>query len=186
MKTVFPGMGIHMLKSLTWGRTNILVRHLHIKTVPRRLKLECNVAFQYIHREADLCVSIYTPCVSIYTPWGRLVRFKLRAAPSYTTMTLPFNIYTVRPTCAFQYIHRAFQYIHREADLCVSSCVRHLLIPRWRHQMETVSALLVLCARNSPVTGEFPTQRPVTRSFDVFFDLRLNKRLSKQSWGWWF
>ena len=34
--------------------------------------------------------------------------------------------------------------------------------------------------------GEFPPQRPVTRSFDVFFDLRLNKRLSKQSWGWWF
>ena len=34
--------------------------------------------------------------------------------------------------------------------------------------------------------GEFPTQRPVTRSFDVFFDLRLNKRLSKQWWGWWF
>ena len=34
--------------------------------------------------------------------------------------------------------------------------------------------------------GEFPAQRPVTRSFDVFFDLHLNKRLSKQSWGWWF
>ena len=34
--------------------------------------------------------------------------------------------------------------------------------------------------------GEFPTQRPVTRSFDVCFDLRLNKRLSKQPWGWWF
>ena len=34
--------------------------------------------------------------------------------------------------------------------------------------------------------GEFPTQRPVTRSFDAYFDLRLNKRLSKQSWGWWF
>ena len=42
-----------------------------------------------------------------------------------------------------------------------------------------------LCG-NSPVPGEFPAQRPVTRSFDVFFDLRLNKRLSKQSWGWWF
>ena len=39
---------------------------------------------------------------------------------------------------------------------------------------------------NSPVTGEFPAQRPLTRSFDVFFDLRLNKRLSKQWWGWWF
>ena len=52
--------------------------------------------------------------------------------------------------------------------------------------METFSALLAICAGNSPVPGEFPAQRPVTRSFDVFFDLRLNKRLSKQSWGWWF
>ena len=50
----------------------------------------------------------------------------------------------------------------------------------------TFSALLAICAGNSPVPGEFPTQRPVTRSFDLFFDLRLNKRLSKQSWGWWF
>ena len=52
--------------------------------------------------------------------------------------------------------------------------------------METFSALLAICARNSPATGEFPAQRPVTRSFDVFFDLRLNKRLSKQLWRWWF
>ena len=58
--------------------------------------------------------------------------------------------------------------------------------PCWRHQMETFSALLAICAGNSPVPGEFPAQRPVTRSFDVFFDLRLNKRLSKQSCGWWF
>ena len=56
----------------------------------------------------------------------------------------------------------------------------------WRHQMETFSALLAICAGNSPVPGEFPTQRPVTRSFDDFFDLRLNKRLSKQWRGWWF
>ena len=42
-----------------------------------------------------------------------------------------------------------------------------------------------LCG-NSLTTGEFPALRPVTRSFNVFFDLRLNKRLSKQSWGWWF
>ena len=51
--------------------------------------------------------------------------------------------------------------------------------------METFSASLAFCAGNSPVTGEFPVQRPVTQSFDVFFDLRLNKRLSKQAWGWW-
>ena len=59
-------------------------------------------------------------------------------------------------------------------------------LPWWRHQMETFSALLAICAGNSPVTGEFPVQRPVTRSFGVFFDLRPNKRLSKQSWCWWF
>ena len=49
-----------------------------------------------------------------------------------------------------------------------------------------VSALLALCAENSPANGEFPAQRPVTRSFDVFFDLLLNKRLNKQSIRRWF
>ena len=56
----------------------------------------------------------------------------------------------------------------------------------WSHQMETFSTLLAHFAGNSLVTGEFPSQRPVTRSFDVSFDLRLNKRLSKQAWCWWF
>ena len=50
--------------------------------------------------------------------------------------------------------------------------------------METFSALLAICAGNSPVTCEFPPQRPVTWSFDIFFDLRLLKRLSKQMQGW--
>ena len=54
----------------------------------------------------------------------------------------------------------------------------------WRHQMEIFSTLVALYVGNSPVTGDFPAQRPVTRSFDVFFDLRLNKRLSKQSRDW--
>ena len=44
--------------------------------------------------------------------------------------------------------------------------------------METISALLAICAGNSPVTGEFPAQRPVTRSVDVFIGLRMNKGLS--------
>ena len=44
----------------------------------------------------------------------------------------------------------------------------------WRHQMETFSALQAICAGNSPVNGEFPAQRPVTRSFDIFFHLGLN------------
>ena len=52
--------------------------------------------------------------------------------------------------------------------------------------METFSALLALSEGNSPVTGEFPSQRPVTRGFDVFIDLRLNKRLNKHSRRRWF
>ena len=72
------------------------------------------------------------------------------------------------------------------------SLINLLRILRWpldpwrRHQMETFSALLALCAGNSPVTGEYPTQRPVTRCFDVFFDLRLNQQLSKHRRRWWF
>ena len=51
----------------------------------------------------------------------------------------------------------------------------------WRHQMKTFSALLALCEGNPPVTDGFPSQRPVKRSFDIFFDVCPNKRLRKQS-----
>ena len=56
----------------------------------------------------------------------------------------------------------------------------------WRHQMEIFSALLAICAGNSPAHGEFPAQRPVTRNFDIYFDMHPNNQLSKQLWGWWF
>ena len=55
----------------------------------------------------------------------------------------------------------------------------------WRYQMETFFTLLALCEGNPLVTGGFPSQRPVTRSFDVCFYLRLNKRLSIQSKRRW-
>ena len=55
----------------------------------------------------------------------------------------------------------------------------------WRHQMETFSAVLAICAGNSPVTGEFLSQRPVTQSSDIFVAMRMKKQLSKQShWLW--
>ena len=71
---------------------------------------------------------------------------------------------------------------------CSQSAMLSLIvcIPWWRYQMETFSALLAICAENWPVPGEFPAQSPVTRSFDIFFDMRLNGWLNKQSWGWWF
>ena len=60
------------------------------------------------------------------------------------------------------------------------------IITWWSQAMESVLASLAFCEGNPPIAGEFPAQRTVTRSFYVFFDLRLNKRLSKQSWGWRF
>ena len=67
-----------------------------------------------------------------------------------------------------------------------AACIQCFDRTWWRNQMEAFSALLALCAGKSPMTGKFPAQRPVTRSFDVFFHLCLNKWLSKQTWDWWF
>ena len=60
--------------------------------------------------------------------------------------------------------------------------LNHDDVIKWKH----FSTLLAICAGNLPVPGEFPAQKPVTRSFAVFFHLCPNKRLSKKSWGWWF
>ena len=51
------------------------------------------------------------------------------------------------------------------------------ILTRWRHQTETFFVWLALCVGNSPFSSEFPSQRPVRRCFDFFFDLRLNRRL---------
>ena len=65
-------------------------------------------------------------------------------------------------------------------------CRQHFKLTWWCHQMETFSASLALCVGNSAVTNEFPSQRPVTRSFDVFFDLHMRKNNNKQSRRRWF
>ena len=74
-------------------------------------------------------------------------------------------------------------------ELPFASCVVFLFLKTLFHddviKWKQFSALLAFCAGNSPVSGDFPAQRPVTRRFDAFFDLRLDKRLSKQSWGLW-
>ena len=82
---------------------------------------------------------------------------------------------------------RAFcHYLNFSIHISLRSNINRKHLSWWRHQMETFSALLAICAGNLPATGEFPTQRPVTRSFDVYFYLLPNERLSKQWWGWWF
>ena len=61
----------------------------------------------------------------------------------------------------------------------------YFVLSWWRHHGNIFRITRHLWG-NSPIPGEFPAQRPVTRSFDLFFDLRPNKRLSKQSWSRWF
>ena len=56
----------------------------------------------------------------------------------------------------------------------------------WRHQMETFSASLAICAGNSPASVEFPAQRPVTQSFNFFLICVWINSCEKQSRGWWF
>ena len=87
--------------------------------------------------------------------------------------------------------HHHYRFTNNDNCWCLCRTIiftisQKVFILWWRHQMETFSASLALCAGYTLVTGEFPSQRPVTGSFDIFFDLRLNKQLSKQSWGWWF
>ena len=87
-------------------------------------------------------------------------------------------------TSQWHYINNLFFRTDQHADCCkIGTGNSYIMMTSSNGH---ISALLSLCAGNSPVTGEFLAQRPVTRSFDVFFNLCLNKRLSKQSWGWWF
>ena len=81
---------------------------------------------------------------------------------------------------------QCYKYFVSKFRFCnLSKIVVRMFINTMTSSIGKKSALLAICWGNSPVTDEFPTQRPVTQSFDVFVDLRLNKRLSKQSWGWW-
>ena len=76
-------------------------------------------------------------------------------------------------------IIRIWQEVHICSDASKSICMM-------MYSNANISALLDLCVGNSPITGESPSQRPVTRSFEASFDLRLSTRLSKQSRRRWF
>ena len=106
------------------------------------------------------------------------------AYPKQISNELNFYATTLHPDKdTFQMLTRNFGDSHLKWRCYMGVCMFYCMMTS---SNGTFSALLAICAGNSPVTGEFPTQRPVTRSFDIFFDLRLNRRLSKQSWGWWF
>ena len=103
-----------------------------------------------------------------------------------------------RPWCVERWLHRTITNLTLHFSHASFAPGRWLSQCQWCNQdgywcmymMTTPNGekfvLLVLCDGNPLVTGGFPSQRPVTRSFDVFFYLHLNKRLSKQSGRRWF
>ena len=96
---------------------------------------------------------------------------------------IPFTLYT-----GFLFLKTIFKSnrknkFNKEVVGCLIM-IRTTVAPWWRQQMETFSASLTLCTGNSPLTGEFPSQWPVARNFNIFLDLCLNKRMSKQSIRW--
>ena len=64
---------------------------------------------------------------------------------------------------------------------CNSPSTSITYCPIWRHDMETFSMLLVLCDGNRPVNCGLSSQGPVSRNFDIFFDVHLSKQLSNHS-----
>ena len=89
---------------------------------------------------------------------------------------------------SYSYIHIEDQTMMKSSYLRtgISNIEKTTSLSWWLHQMETFSALLALSCREFTGCQWIPSQRPATRSFAVFFDLRLNKRLSKQSRHRWF
>ena len=79
-------------------------------------------------------------------------------------------------------LHRWMKYLVSAACYRWPTCSWHEAVIKWKHYPRYWP--FVRGIHRSPVNS--PPERPVTRSFDVFFDLCLNKRLSKQLWGWWF
>ena len=106
--------------------------------------------------------------VSFHWYWQRYGRFLYFSCPFFYELHFAENIHSLGGSLS-ENVNNDWIYQIRTRKI-----IQCKLWPRtphswWRHQMETFSALLALCAGNSPVTGEFPAQRPVTRNFDGFF-----------------
>ena len=78
------------------------------------------------------------------------------------------------------------QFIVDSWDTFALICYTGMLHWHWENHMHDDVIRWKHFPRNWPFVRGIHRPGPVTRSFDVFFDLRLNKRLNKQPWGWWF
>ena len=202
---------IHLVLLVTWDTAWRQV--LEYKRLPYHLVNSLRPRSNRRHFADDMfkCISLIEN-VSIliqislkFVPMGpinnipALVQIMARCRPGDKPLSepmmdsLPTHICVTRPQCHCKWVED-LTLSSMKAQLLTKATpplVKRLATASCRISMMTssngnISASLALCPGNSPATGEFPSQRPVTRSFYVFFHLRLNKRLSKQSWGWWF
>ena len=147
---------------------------LHIQTALFLVNVD-TISGHYREKSTVVC--------AFYRRLAALVIWKKRKSGKKPTKNIKSKIAPyIYKWSAREWIRMLWRQWKRKTCTCVLGTKSVLLEVWWRHQMKTFSSLLALCVGNSPVTGEFPSQRPVTRSFDVFFvDLWLNKRLSKHS-----
>ena len=148
---------------LLWKTTSLDRPHIRGRYIPFSLILQSShhvvpPSCSSVFWGSSMCLHYVSTSVLLWLPWWT-VRIRIRETVPAATAQWTFSL--IEPSA-------------------------RLVWSWWRHQMETFSALLSTCAGNRSVPGEFPAQRPVTWSFDIFFDLRLNKRLGKQWRGWWF
>ena len=157
---------------------SIYTFYIHILLLHYRTLYVLNMVFLNINGSVQICGKSIAKALE-------LPQFCTK--PSICTWNNTCEYDVVCNQCLITNALETRQWYHKTyiAFLSGSAChaIQHTLC---HHQMETFSALLAICAGKSPVPGEFPTQRPVTRSFDVYFDLHPNKWLRKQLWGWWF
>ena len=129
--------------------------------------------------------SIHTPMIETRVPWGHMVLNFI----SITAYIFRQN-QTNSPYYSLSVVIHLNIYTSNGCDARTSFKDSSVFILAWHHMMTSSNGNIFrvtgpLCGEFTG-PGEFPAQRPVTRSFDVFFHLRLNKRLSKQPRGWWF
>ena len=94
-------------------------------------------------------------------------------------ITYPFSNFNSAIVEVWEWVSNFIPHFTGHVD--ISQCQYPMFAWHHRSTVVTFSALLFLCTGNSTVTGEFPSKRLVTWNIAVYFDLHLNKRLSKQS-----
>ena len=156
----------------------------------------CHYSKEYLNRTPRETGGAFVECIFMYFAWWSRCGSYIQLEANHTQLFHQLIIYICLhylPWCNAAWLtHQRHSWRTRyhehlvwwprfDRSLVLQQLSVYFLVTQWRHQTGTLSALLDLCAGNSPVT-----EWPVTRNFDVSFDLRLNKWSIKQSLGWWF